>query len=91
MSIPKTIANAVNPIHISLEALAKLGAPKVVYVKAVRAEDLADQINDVSEIPEGADLFAVHAADGTPMALIDGREAAFAAALQHELEPVSVH
>jgi hypothetical protein len=91
MSIPKQIADAANPIRISREALAKLGAPKVVYVKAVRAEDLADQIDDMSELPADADLFAVHAADGTPMALVDGREAAFATALQYELEPVSVH
>lgn len=91
MSMPTKIADTANAIHISQDALAQLGAPKVVYVKPVRAEDLPYHADDLAELPDDADLFAVHAADGTPMALVDGRDAAFAAALEYELEPVSVH
>ena len=36
-------------------------------------------------------IFALHAADGTPMMLTDTREAAVANAWSHELEAVSVH
>jgi hypothetical protein len=36
-------------------------------------------------------LFALHAADGTPIMLTDSREAAVANAWSHELETVSVH
>ena len=36
-------------------------------------------------------LFALHAADGTPIMLTDSREAAIANALSQELEMVSVH
>jgi hypothetical protein len=36
-------------------------------------------------------LFALHAADGTPMMLTDSREAAMASAWSQELETVSVH
>ena len=36
-------------------------------------------------------LYAVHGADGERLAVMMDREAAFAAALAHELEPVSVH
>lgn len=35
--------------------------------------------------------YAIHAADGTPLTVMQEREAAFAAVRQHELEPVSVH
>jgi hypothetical protein len=36
-------------------------------------------------------LFALHAADGTPILVTDSREAAVANALTHQLETVSVH
>ena len=39
----------------------------------------------------GTLLFALHAADGTPILLTDSREAAVANAWSHELETVSVH
>jgi hypothetical protein len=35
--------------------------------------------------------FAIHAADGTPMAVLDDRLIAAAAVRQHDLEPLSVH
>jgi len=39
----------------------------------------------------GMRLFALHAADGTPILVTDSREAAVANARTHELETVSVH
>jgi hypothetical protein len=42
-------------------------------------------------IEPGVKLFALHAADGTPIMLTDTREAAVANAWSHELEAVSVH
>ena len=36
-------------------------------------------------------LFALHAADGTPIMIADTREAAVANAWSQQLEPVSVH
>jgi hypothetical protein len=39
----------------------------------------------------GTKLFALHAADGTPIVITDSRESAVANAWSHELEPVSVH
>jgi hypothetical protein len=35
--------------------------------------------------------WAIHAADGTPLAVLADRDTAFAAVRQHDLEPVSVH
>jgi len=42
-------------------------------------------------IDPDATLYAVHGADGERLAVMVDREAAFAAAMAHELEPVSVH
>jgi hypothetical protein len=39
----------------------------------------------------GLELFALHAADGTPIMVTDTREAAIANAWSNELETVSVH
>ena len=43
------------------------------------------------ELQPGMQLFALHAADGTPIMLTDSREAALANAWSQELETVSVH
>jgi len=42
-------------------------------------------------IAPGLKLFALHAADGTPIMLTDSREAAVANAWSNELQAVSVH
>jgi hypothetical protein len=57
--------------------LAMLGVQHIAYVKKV--------------IVDGSDGFAIHAADGTQMALIADREIAFAVVRQNDMEPVSVH
>jgi hypothetical protein len=42
-------------------------------------------------LPEGITIFAVHAADGTPLALTDTHFAAVENAKEHDLIPMSVH
>jgi hypothetical protein len=37
------------------------------------------------------DLFMVSSADGQRLAIVEGRDAAFATARMHDLTPVSVH
>jgi hypothetical protein len=76
---------------MSPEALALLGGGKIAYVKAVRSEDVASLFPQAPQIAPGVQLFALHAADGTPMMLTDSREAAIANAWSQELETVSVH
>jgi hypothetical protein len=78
-----------NPI--STEALALLGGGKIAYVKAVRSEDVPSLFPQVPQLEPGMRLFALHAADGTPIMLTDSREAAEASAWSQELETVSVH
>ena len=76
---------------ISPEALALLGGGKIAYVKTVRSEDVHAMFPQAPELQPGMQLFALHAADGTPIMLTDSREAAVANAWSQELETVSVH
>lgn len=72
-----------------------LGAPNLVYVREIKAaEVLADaRVDDIRglEIDPDQTLYAVHGADGERLAVMIDRETAFAAAVAHELAPVSVH
>jgi hypothetical protein len=76
---------------ISPEALALLGGGKIAYVKAIRSEDVKSMFPQAPQLQPGMQLFALHAADGTPIMLTDSREAAIANAWSQELETVSVH
>jgi hypothetical protein len=76
---------------ISPEALALLGGGKIAYVKAIRAEDVQGEFPQLAQLAPETLLYALHAADGTPILLTDSREAAIANAWSQELETVSVH
>jgi hypothetical protein len=76
---------------ISPEALALLGGGKIAYVTAIRSEDVQKQFPQAPQLAPGTELYALHAADGTPIMLTDSREAAIANAWSQELETVSVH
>ena len=79
-------------IEISVENLAHLGDGEIAYVKAIRSEkDVPALFPKVPEIEPGLKLFALHAADGTPIMLTDSREVAIANAMSQQLETVSVH
>ncbi len=54
-----------------------LGLEQLAYVKPVEVD--------------GRTAFAVHAADGTEIAVMSDREVARATIRQYDLEPVSVH
>ena len=79
-----------NTPTISPEALAHLGDGEIAYIKSIRSEDVAALFPQAPQIEPGVKLFALHAADGTPIMLTDTREAAVANAWSHELETVSV-
>jgi hypothetical protein len=77
--------------RVSLEALATLGEGHIAYVKQIRSEDVPGLFPEAPRIAPGLKLFALHAADGTPIMLTDSREAAIANAWSNELQAVSVH
>jgi hypothetical protein len=64
-------------IQLSSQAFAALGVQDVAYIKPV--------------VRDGKALVAVHAADGTELAVADSRDLAMALVRQHELEPLSAH
>ena len=76
---------------MNAQDFAAFGAPKTVYVREVGPDAVREVIGDQTDIPTDARFFAVHAADGTRMAIVDDRDAAFAGARQYDLDPVSVH
>lgn len=83
------------PIIMTKEDFAGLGAPDLVYVREITASDVLDEIltpeAKALEIDPAQILYAVHSADGERLAVMMDRETAFAAAVAHELAPVSVH
>ena len=81
--------------HLSTEAFAALGAPDLVYVRPVSGAEImastpTEQIQGFDLKPEQV-LYAVHRADGARLAVMGDKSSAVAAALAHELAPVSVH
>jgi hypothetical protein len=77
------------------EAFAALGGPDLVYVREIKAKEvlsgaLAEAVEDLSFDPDQV-LFAVCRADGARLAIMADRESAYAAAIAHDLAPVSVH
>jgi hypothetical protein len=87
----KTIEPNTTPAAITQDALAHLGDGRLAYVKTIKSEDVANLFPQAPNIEPGIELFALHAADGTPIMLTDTREAAIANAWSQELEAVSVH
>ncbi|WP_035439809.1 DUF1150 family protein [Asaia sp. SF2.1] len=63
--------------RMSHDDLKAFGMSHVAYVKPV--------------VYEGEAAFAIHAADGTPMALAEDRSSAFEAIVDHEMIPAWVH
>lgn len=75
--IANTDVASIDIRHLSEMEFAQLGVSQVAYIKAVTIE--------------GKLAFAIHAANGTPMALAEDRDVAAAAVIQHEMHPVLVH
>jgi hypothetical protein len=78
-------------INITQDALAHLGDGRIAYVKPIQSEDVRTMFPQAPNIAPGLKLFALCAANGTPIMLTDTREAALANAWSQELEAVSVH
>ena len=81
--------------ELTPEAFAALGGPNLVYVRPIKAAEIMadtplEQIKGFDLKPDQT-LYAVHRADGARLAVLGDRSSAVAAALAHELAPVSVH
>ena len=81
--------------NLTSEAFAALGAPDLVYVRPITAREVlasspVESVEGMTIDPEQT-LYAVHRANGERLAVLVDRDSAVAAALAHELAPVSVH
>ena len=72
-----TSINLIDIRHLSAEQFSTLGVSQLAYVKPVMLN--------------GSRAFAIHGADGTPMAMAGNEDVALAAIAQHEMVPARVH
>jgi hypothetical protein len=61
---------------------------RLVYVKSVRTEILPKDVRE--QVGNLAEIYAVHRADGEPVAYVKDRKLAFILARQNDLAPVTV-
>ena len=76
---------------IKINELATLGEGEFAYIKEISSEVAVRMFSILEDIPEDVMLFALHAADGTPIALTDTLSAAQAHAFEDDLELATVH
>ncbi|MHB8286125.1 MAG: DUF1150 family protein [Caulobacteraceae bacterium] len=81
---------------LTVEDFQALGGPNLVYVRPVTAANVvasgvpASALDEYDLKPEQM-LYALHSANGARLAILADRSSAYAAALAHELAPVSVN
>jgi hypothetical protein len=78
------------PVMSEIE-LARLGGGQVAYIKVLSIDEARQLFPAIEGLPAGIRLFALHGADGTPIALTDSRQAAMSHAIEGELAIASVH
>ena len=76
---------------LTTEQLASLGDGQIAYLRPIRSEELSRLIPSAPAVQPGLQLFALLAADGTPIVVTDSRDAAIANAMEHQLSMVSLH
>ena len=62
---------------LSANDLGRFGLEDIAYIKTVTLN--------------GQKFHAIHAADGTPLTVVNERDLAFATVRQHDMQPSSVH
>jgi hypothetical protein len=70
------MTHLLSSVSLSPYAFATLGLEEIAYVKPIGNIDA---------------IYAIHAADGTQLALVSDRPEAAAMIRRHDLEPTSVH
>jgi hypothetical protein len=71
------MTSMLNVLQLSSRAFAHLGLEEVAYVKRAAGE--------------AAPGFAIHAADGTCLAIVPDQETALATIRRHDMAPVGLH
>lgn len=73
-------------------AVKLFSAKDLVYIRQIADNELAGLPEEAFETVADRDaLFVLSNGEGEQLAIVEGRDAAFAAARAHEMRPVSVH
>ena len=80
-------------IHADMAPIPEFEERGLVYVRPIGLDELQRILppNALEQLDTTEDLFAVHNSEGERLAIVEGREAAFAAARAHQLTPASLH
>ncbi|WP_284178293.1 DUF1150 family protein [Rhabdaerophilum sp. SD176] len=73
------------------EALAAMGDGELAYMRAFRAAELRHLFPQTEKVHPSVQLFALFAADGSPLMLADSRELVISGAWQNDLDMATVH
>jgi hypothetical protein len=73
------------------EVFAGLGGGRIAYVRPIKGVDARGLFPSLPQLADELDLWALIAADGSPIMLADSREAVVMNAHEHDLEMVSIH
>ncbi len=76
---------------MSPESFAALGGGRIAYVRPLNADEAKGLFPQMPQVVPELELWALLAADGTPIMLADSREAVVSNAYENDLETVSLH
>ncbi len=78
--------------ELASNAVKLFSAKDLVYVRRIAENELEGLPQEALETVHDRDsLFVLANGEGEQLAIVEGRDAAFAAARAHEMRPVSVH
>ncbi len=76
---------------MSPESFAALGGGRIAYVRPLNPDEAKDLFPQMPQVVPELELWALLAADGSPIMLADSREAVEMNAHENDLETVSLH
>ena len=77
---------------IQTEAVKAFSAKDLVYIRRIADNEIAELPDEALDaVSDREALFVLANGEGQQLAIVEGRDAAFAAARAHEMRPVSVH
>lgn len=79
------------PGGMSPHELANLGDGKVAYIRRMTSDEARKMFPSIEGLPNGINIYALHGADGTPIALTDSQQAALGHAMGDELEVRAIY
>ena len=90
----RTETHLFGPVDLPLmtdEEFADLGAGEWAYIKPLTSEQAKAAFPSVDDLPPGVALYALLAADGTPLVLTDDEGTAISHAISDDLEIAQLH